>query len=218
MGSWNIRGKYDTSEATKRKKRLSPKEFRNVLKRQMYMSALSLVAVSLIMMGTTYSIFSSVNKSKDYNTITAGTLQITYDDTSSGLGNIIKLTDTFPIMDSVGLSSTPYKFKLTNTGSLASNFSIRIVDDTTMIEKDGCQGLQLSKGYIKYSINGASGVLLNSVEGKGYIVASGTLQPGASQIYEIRMWIPEQIGSNYVGNEVLGKHFHGKVVIEGLKS
>lgn len=220
MSSWNKRKKYsiEQKEITTEEQRKSQWRFSSTLKRQMYLSVMSVVGVTLIMMGTTYSIFSSVNESKDYNTISVGTLQITYDDTSTGLGNIINLSDAFPIEDAAALATTPYKFKMTNTGSLASDYSLRFVDDTAMIEADACQDVLLSKQYIKYSINGAAGVMLNSVEGNGYIVASGTLQPGETITYEIRMWIPEQIAGTYVGNDVLGRHFHGKVVVEGLKS
>ncbi|MEG0994740.1 MAG: hypothetical protein RSE91_02055, partial [Bacilli bacterium] len=119
--------------------------------------------------------------------------------------------------DAVGISSTPYKFKITNNGSLAANYSVRILDDTATIATDNCSSKQINKGYVKYSLDGAAGVLLNSREGNGYMVATGTLQPGVSKTYEVRMWIPEQIGGAYVGNDVLGKHYHGKVVIEGLK-
>ncbi|MEG0994386.1 MAG: hypothetical protein RSE91_00210, partial [Bacilli bacterium] len=99
MSSWNKRKKYSIEQpiTTTEKEKQSQWRFSSALKRQVYLSIMSVIGVTLVMMGTSYSIFSSVNEAKDYNTINVGTLQISYDDTSAGLGNIVNLAHAFPV-------------------------------------------------------------------------------------------------------------------------
>ena len=205
MSRWSRRKKYSVEGEPEGKK--IPMRVSKLVKRELYLTMASIVGVSLVIIGSTYAVFSSVNRSKEYNVINVGTLQIEYDDTGSGLGDIIKLNNAFPVSDSTGQANTPYKFKITNTGSIATNYSIRIADDEGMIEADGCSNNLLPKTALKYSLNGGTATLLSSKS--NYVIESGTLAPGASKTYNLRMWIHTN-----VGNEILGKHFHGKIVVE----
>jgi len=181
------------------------------LKREMVITALSIMVVTIATIGGSYAVFSNIAKAKDYNVVKAGTLQIAYDDTSSGLGNIINLNGAYPEPDSKGQEREPYKFKITNIGSLKALYKVKIIDDAGMIEEDGCTDKLLDKAQIKYSINGQEGKILDEVK-EEYIVVEGSLGAGESVVYEIRMWINEN-----AGNEVLGKHYHGKIVVEGVQ-
>ena len=205
VSRWSRRKKYSVEGEPEGKK--IPMRVSKLVKRELYLTMASIVGVSLVIIGSTYAVFSSVNRSKEYNVINVGTLQIEYDDTGSGLGDIIKLNNAFPVSDSTGQSNTPYKFKITNTGSIATNYSIRIADDEGMIEADGCSNNLLPKTALKYSLNGGTATLLSSKS--NYVIESGTLRAGESKTYNLRMWIHTN-----VGNEILGKHFHGKIVIE----
>ena len=74
-----------------------------------------------------------------------------------------------------------------------------------MIEEDGCGDKLLDKSRLKYSIDGGESVILSTM-GEEYIVATNTLGAGESVVIEVRMWIDEN-----ATNEVLGKHYHGKL-------
>ena len=76
---------------------------------------------------------------------------------------------------------------------------------------EGCSSNQLDKNYIKYSLDGTSVNILGELSGNDYIIDEGTLEPGESQDYSIRFWLKEG-----VGNDVLNRHYHGKIVIEAV--
>src|SRR5699024_7093208 len=54
---------------------------------------------------------------------------------------------------------------------------------------------------------------LSSIAGSNYKIASGSLEPGGSVTYTLYVWIREG-----VGNDVLNKHYHGKIVVNGVNS
>ena len=188
----------------------STKKITKGLSREIKLTIFSIFAVTITMISSAYAIFSSVQKSENYNTITVGTLKIDFNDTEDGLGNIIKLNGAYPESDNDGQKEEPYTFKITNSGNISANYKIKILDDTDMIESDNCQDNLLDKTKIKLSINGGKPITLSDKEANSYEIANGILTPNNSRTYKIRIWITDQ-----AGNEVLGKHYHGKIVVEG---
>lgn len=188
----------------------STKKVTKGLSREIKLTIFSIFAVTITMISSAYAIFSSVQKSENYNTITVGTLKIDFNDTEDGLGNIIKLNGAYPESDNDGQKEEPYTFKITNSGNISANYKIKILDDTDMIESDNCQDNLLDKTKIKLSINGGKPITLSDKEANSYEIANGILTPNNSRTYKIRIWITDQ-----AGNEVLGKHYHGKIVVEG---
>ena len=189
--------------------KLNPKITKG-LSREIKLTILSIFAVTITMISSAYAIFSSIQKSENYNTITVGTLKIDFNDNADGLGNTIKLNGAYPESDNDGQKEEPYTFKITNSGNVSANYKIKILDDTDMIESDNCQNNLLDKTKIKVSINGGTPVILSDKEASSYEIANGILTPNNSRTYKIRIWISDQ-----AGNEVLGKHYHGKIVVEG---
>src|SRR5699024_10361390 len=82
-----------------------------------------------------------------------------------------------------------------------------------MISEDNCSDKQLNKDYIKYKLDTKEPAILSSIAASNYKLAEGTLQPSGSVTYVLYVWIREG-----VGNDVLGKHYHGKIVVNGVNS
>jgi len=183
---------------------------KKIRSKEIKLTALSIGVVLIVLISSSYAIFSSVQKAKKYNTIRVGDLQINFTDVDDGLGNVINLNGAYPESDEVGQKSTPYVFKINNTGSITASYNIKLLDDTDMIEADGCSTNQLDKSKIKYSINGETPSILSAVSDSDYIIISGSLSSGESKTYSLRVWLDES-----AGNEVLGRHYHGKIVLEG---
>ena len=213
MASWKKRKKYDVEVIETTGEKIERKRIRltKFLKRELIFTIVSILMVTTLIIGGSYAIFTNIQKAEKYNIVKTGTLQIAYDDTSSGLGNIINLNGAFPESDSEGQKREPYRFKITNTGSLTVQYKVKILDDINMIEEDDCEDNLLEKSKIKYSINGGTPVILDTMK-EDYIVITGSLGPSKSAIYEVRMWIDDT-----AGNEVLGTHYHGKIVVEGIQ-
>ena len=202
-------------------------------KGQIVITGIAVCAVVLSMIGGSYALFSSSTTVGEYNVLTAGNLEISYVEGSDGLGDILSLNGAYPQDDPKSLNDLTdmqaYRFSITNTGDIPLDYRIKIEYDESIIEEDGCGPIDgdnnklLDFQYIKYNFDKT---LNNNVPVSGLLSATTDhivydsvqanqpgLQPGSSQIHEIRLWI-----KNDAPNSILGKHFHGKVVIESVQS
>ena len=168
---------------TKKKPNTKEEIVKEVRKKEIKFTAISILAVVIILISSSYAIFSSVQKAKKYNTIKVGSLQINFTDIDEGLGNVINLNGAYPESDEVGQQSTPYTFKISNTGSITASYNIKLEDDTDMITADSCSTNQLDKTKIKYSINGETPNILSTTADSGYIIISGSLASGETKTY-----------------------------------
>lgn len=189
------------------------KQISKTFSRELKITIVSIFVVTIVMISSAFAIFSSVQKSEKYNTLTVGTLKVDFIDTEDGMGNIINLNGAYPISDAKGQEEDPYSFKITNSGTLAASYKIKILDDTDMINEDNCQNNLLDKSKIRVSINKGEAFTLSDTEAGEFTVEQGTLEASDVKNYEIRIWIKEDSG-----NEVLGKHYHGKIVVEGVNT
>ena len=190
------------------------KDNKKLFKHQLLIAVVSGLAIVITMIGGSYAIFSATSKADEYNVLMVGNLEISYVDTGAGFGDILSLNGAYPISDNEGINSEPYRFSVANTGSITADFKIKILYDDAIIDEDGCEDNLLLQKYIKYKLDNEEPVLLSSKEASDYVIyQSSNLVSGSSEIHEIRIWIDED-----APNSVLGKHFHGKVVIESVQS
>ena len=80
-----------------------------------------------------------------------------------------------------------------------------------MIEKDGCQNNLLDFSDIKVKIGNDNSFILSEKDSKEYVVAEGVVASSSQASYDIRMWIRGDASNN-----VLGKHYHGKIVVDSV--
>ena len=176
-------------------------------KRQLMLTLLSIFGVTMLSIGSTFAIFTVSSKSAEYNVIKTGTLNINFAaDASSTVG----LNNALPMSDTNGLAQSGTTFTITNTGSLPANYSVSLKDDTDMVTQDNCSAKQLAKTNIKYSLDGSTASLLSTVIDSELI--SGTLNSGESKTFTLKLWIKEN-----ATNEVLNKHYHGKIVVDAIQ-
>ena len=176
-------------------------------KRQLTLTLVSILAVTLLSIGSTFAMFTVSSKSAEYNVVKSGTLNISFDaDSSSTIG----LNGALPTSDSDGLAQTGNTFTITNTGSLTAEYTVSLQDDKDMITQDNCSDKQLDKGFIKYNIEGTNIKLLSdSIDST---IISGSLKAGESKTFTLKLWIKED-----ATNEALGKHYHGKIVVDAIQ-
>lgn len=190
------------------------KENKKLFKHQLLITAISVFGVVLAMLGGSFALFTSTSKSDEYNVLKAGNFELSYVDTGDGYGDILSLNGAYPISDADGKNSEAYRFNITNTGTIQANFKIKLLYDDSIIQEDGCQDNLLLQQYVKYQLDNNEPVLLSDTESNDYVIYEATdMAVGASEIHEIRIWITSD-----APNSVLGKHFHGKLVVEGIQS
>jgi len=164
------------------------------------------------LVGATYAAFTYLGIGEKKNVIETGDLRLKLDEgTSAG----ISLDNAVPVTDEVGLTNTPYKFTLENTGSLPMKYRIRVVEDTAAITADGCSSKKLDFAKLRFQIkkNSTAGSSLPLNNDSNYVIDEGTLAVNGKNTYELRLWI-----ASTAGNEVSGKHFHGKITVEAIQN
>ena len=161
----------------------------------------AVVAVSLIgfsLLNATYSLFYHEDTSKNTEGYTTGTLSIT----ASSKGNTVSLSDALPVEDSVGSTSTPYTFTVTNTGNLNYKFNIKLLST-------GSSSTTIGSQYIKLKVDDGSVTTLSSLS-NGIIKKDVTLAAGESVDISVRVWL-----NISTPNSQIGKTFNSKIVIDG---
>ena len=173
--------------------------------RQLTLTLLSIFAVTMVSIGTTFAMFTVSSKSAEYNVVKTGTLTIDFSSSSSTIG----LNNALPMSDSSGLAQTGNTFTIRNTGTLPANYTVSLRDDKDMITQDNCSDKQLDKSYIIYSIDNTTAKFLS---GSTESLITGTLNAGESKTFTLKLWIRE-----YSPNTVLNKHYHGKIVVDAAQ-
>ncbi len=209
MKRFNNRKKIKINKETKEEYNFKEVALTKMAKRQLFVTLLSILGVTVISLGSAYAVFTSVSKSEEYNVIKVGTLNIDFGDVT----NTIDLSGKYPMTDAEGVKLTPYTFTITNTGSLETDYELYIQDDADMIDKDKCANNQLSKDYIRFKLDTGSPADLSSIASSNYRIATGSIAPEGSVTYTLYVWIKDG-----VGNDVLNRHYHGKIVVNGVNS
>ena len=131
-----------------------------------------------------FAIFTKTSEGNEYNVVQVGELELSYVDLNDE-GNVLQLADSYPISDTDGEASTPYRFSVENTGTIIADYTVKIVDDADTIEADGCSDNLLDNTYIRYKFdNETSQNLIDKKDAttNEYVIYSGTLEPFESNI------------------------------------
>ena len=157
---------------------------------------ISIFVVVLILFSSSYALLFKSNQTEKQE-YTTGMLEIT----SETLSGSVTLNNPLPMSDSDGENTTPYVFRITNTGNLTYKFNIMLLSTTT--------DNQISSNYIKLKVNTDTPVKLNSLT-DGIILSNITLKPGKSIDVTLRVWLSED-----TPNTEIGKTFNAKITTEG---
>lgn len=187
-----------------------------LFKHQIFITGICVFALIVSMVGGSYAIFTSQSKANEYNYMQVGDLEVSYVDSGDGLSGF-NLDGAFPSTDVDGASQTPFRFYIKNKASgIPADIKVKIayddgvLDHTLPINQDRL----LDLNYIRVKFDNLEPVTLGDLSASDYTIFSQTnLAAGSSDIHEIRMWIKDD-----APNSILGKEFHGKIVLESVQA
>ena len=156
----------------------------------------SIIVSIIILISSTYALLFKTNVTEEQSYKT-GVLEIT----STSVNNSVTLTNSLPTTDEDGAVSTPYSFKITNTGNLSYKFDVMLLSTTT--------DNQIDAQYIKVKVDNETTVTLNNLT-DGKIKTNVTLKPGKDITISLRVWL-----SDTTPNTQIGKTFNGKITTDG---
>ena len=166
------------------------------MKKKIIFITISIFLVILILFSSTYALLFKTDET-DKQSYTTGILSIT----SEAIGNSVTLNNSLPMSDSDGENSTPYIFRITNTGNLSYKFNVMLLSTTT--------DNQIGSEYIKLKVNDNTIVKLNSLT-NGVILSDITLKPTEYIDVTLRVWLDIN-----TPNTEIGKTFNAKITTEG---
>ncbi|MBE6153172.1 MAG: hypothetical protein E7166_02980 [Firmicutes bacterium] len=175
----------------------------NEINKQLVVIVVSIFFTVVSVLGVTYSAFVWSDNSLKEQNIVSGNVKLDIDSASEPLGSGLN----YPVPASEEASLTPYTFTITNTGSIASNYDLKIKSDDAFTNT-------LDTQYIYMSLDGAKTITRTSIKTyEEFPLDSGTLAPGESKTYNLRLWIIED-----APNSVIGKEWHGKIVLDSSQT
>lgn len=181
------------------------------------LGVLTIMILLTLTIGTSYSYYTVGGTQEDTNELVTTCFKIDYNGT-----NDININNAYPMSDTKGEASNPYTFTVTNTCTAANAGTNRISYDISLNTVAGkTSNLATS---LKYKLDTQASALLstklNSINSlkstlktengvdNSYGLISGTLGPGETKTYNLRLWIDEN-----AGNDVMGQTFYGKVLV-----
>ena len=171
-------------------------------KRLIITSVISIILVSILMLGSTYSIFTTSDTDEELNVYATGNLDITYTLSSEN----VTFTDHMPttVEDSIWIK--PYRVTITNNGTVPYMFDV-ILEDVTATES-------INSKYIMIQVGKLAPKRLSEcevVDSKYIIKEDVILLSNSSVDVDVRVWIADDIK-----NTEITKSFNAKLVVDGI--
>ncbi len=177
-------------------------------KRKSLAIVLGLISLAIIsVMGASYAVLSLVITGEEEIDVTLGTFDITLNE-----GEVINLSNAQPVSDGYGLSTSPYTFTISNTGTVDALYRLTLesdesVDPTTLIHKDDIK-IAFKEGTSEWS----SPIKLSNLNNGLFLASNKQLSAGSSIDWEIKLWMDID-----AGNDAQGKIFKGKLKVEAVQ-
>jgi len=179
---------------------------------------IGLIASIILLIGGAFAWYVVTLTGESKNVIKAGTLSLTLNNvdgvttesTGISLNTDIAVPMTLSQLKSIA-TYTPYSFTLRNDGTVASKYTIYLVDST--LEENETR---MADSIVGFSLDGTTENLLSSLTTKvdngikKRVLATGTLEAGATTNITLDLWIDKT-----AGNDVMGQVFRGHIEIVG---
>ena len=182
---------------------------------------IAFILTLVVIIGTTYAWLRLTKNSDVVNKITAGSLELTLDDTTS---EGIKLIKEVPRSYRQGMTTKEYTFTLTNKSS-TSSYTLLLKDldtytndedqEVTIADED-----RLADSKIRYILlkDGEEATASKSKILTDRVIDSGTIEKGKTIQYSLRIWIDSKAGDNNTEAEVMGKVFNAQLSLEATQT
>lgn len=205
-----------------------------LIKKQAFLSLISLALIAFIVTGSSYALFQSSVVDSNIHSVTTPNFVISYLNSSGktlsnsdalNIDNLIQTSDA----DALASTSNIYKYKITNTGTIPYRFKAYVQINPNYLSgginnPSGSLNL-LDLYYIKYETNYETVKALASKAGQSntdkiqvFPSTSNTpnvndvINPGQTKEFYIRLWLRKDVD---VPNSAIGSETHLQLVIEG---
>lgn len=175
--------------------------------RYYFLFLIIIILLLSLVITVSYALFFKTMEGKTVNQITTGSLVLELKEHNS-----INLVSAVPMYDDKGKKLEPFSFKIINYENKNISYRVSIADDDVDYQKDGCTNNKIPWNKIKYQL-----VKNGNILGVGYlsdnsgIIDDDFIASKSSNEYSLNLWIDSN-----ASNEIMGKHFHGKIKVDAI--
>ncbi len=176
-------------------------ETKHVKRMIVIMSVLLLFGIALFL-GTSYALFSVLVEGKQSISMTTKTLEVKLHD-----GEYIREDARGTMTDKQGKKTDPYRFTITNTGTMEAYYKLYLIEEGPIGEKE-----MVNTYYLKYELKGDDGSQQEGRIGElKQFYYSKEIQPGEENkvTYELRIWLDKD-----TPNSEQEKSYQSKVAVD----
>ena len=164
-----------------------------------------LILLLILLIGGSYALLRVSVTGQKSNVLIAGGLSLELDDSTASGINIEK---TVPMSDEKGLETEEYTFMLKNNGTVDSDYTIYL-DDETLDENE----TRMLDKYVKYSLVKNEGTVTQILTSTGTnpnrVIDTGIIEKNKTNTYSLKVWIDSN-----ADNEVMNTVFKAKLRVE----
>lgn len=167
-------------------------------KRLIITSLISIILVSILFVGSTYSIFTTGDIDENANVYTTGNLDVTYMVSSDNIKLMDAMPKTIDDLDSV----KPYRITVNNNGNVAYKFNV-ILNNTTATTS-------IDTNYIMTQVGKLEPISLGSTV-DNVIKSDIVVEANSSVDIDVKVYVRDDIS-----NSMIGRNFSATLSIDGL--
>lgn len=187
--------------------------YNKVFKRETKVIAFVVIALTLVVIGTSYALFLQVNNNRENQIVTAGSLVVEY-----SKGNTITVDENTidnclrPQGDSTGSKTGGCRFSLsiTNTGTLSMQYDLLIYNNTEEVPSDSkFVDHSLIRYALQSQVTGEDAVTTSpkaldelSLKDNKRVLHTSTIDPGETITFYLNVWISDEATIDIIGEYV----------------
>ena len=184
--------------------------YKDIIKKQSFIIVVSIVVMSVILLGTSYALFNQTDSSTNNQVVTSGSLVIDYSTSDS---QALISGDVVPEDIDTG-----FKIRINNTGTLPMEYNILVyTTDTNEVAHSNIK-VQLDNGEEKYlntypkTADTASKTNMNEII---YIIGTSSVEAqndtdSDQKVHDVKVWLDTEDES------IIGQHMGVKARVEGI--
>lgn len=172
--------------------------YKETIKKQSFIITISVIAMAVILIGTSFALFNDSGKSTNTQAITGGTFNLDYS------ASVIT-TQTGEITPQSESDATAYTLAVNNTGSLNADYNILIYTTATNTLAHSNIKVKIDSDPVKTlsSLTKTKATASESDINKiRYILKTSTLNAGSNTTHTIKVWIDEDADESIVGSTI----------------
>ena len=171
---------------------------KKLISREIIITMVSVILISITFFSVSYAIYMTVDE-REIGTLSFADLYFESctnsdcENVGEDLGNSIINISAVPMSDTEGLALDPYSFRVSNSGNLQLVTYIYISIDTST-------AYDFSDLKVAYKESTDSDYTITSYgENEIFLLATVTLEPSDSKIFDVLMWASEAMGNDLIG-------------------